>query len=228
MACRAVPGPGPRVRMSRAGKVTYATVTPTPHPMALAGLRVVEFAGLAPAPFAGLILADNGASVARIDKPSSVSQDVLCRGKRSIAINLKIPSGLETVKKLLSNADVVIEPFRPGVMEKLGLGPRVFHGNGKHKGLNEKLIYARMSGFPRSGRHKAMAGHDVNYVALSGVLSILPGHGKPNFPLNILADLAGGGLLCALLILLALIEREKIGRGQVVNADMVWFWLSCC
>lgn len=84
--------------------------------------------------------------MARIDKPSSVSQDVLCRGKRSIAINLKIPSGLETVKKLLSNADVVIEPFRPGVMEKLGLGPRVFHGNGKHKGLNEKLIYARMSG----------------------------------------------------------------------------------
>ncbi|KAG5642428.1 hypothetical protein DXG03_002802 [Asterophora parasitica] len=186
--------------------------------MSLAGLQVIEFAGLAPGPFAGLILADNGASVIRVDKPGSVSTDVLCRGKRSIAINPKIPSGLETLKKLLSYADVVIDPFRPAVMERLGLGPEVFLGDG---GLNPKLIYARIVGFPRTGPQKDMAGHDINYLALSGTLAMLPGAEKPTFPLNLLADFAGGGLMCALGILLALIERGKSGRGQVVNADMV-------
>ncbi|GLB40177.1 putative coA-transferase family III [Lyophyllum shimeji] len=189
--------------------------------MSLSGLRVVEFAGLAPGPFAGLILADNGASVIRVDKPGSVSTDVLCRGKRSVAINPKIPSGREALKKLISSADILIDPFRPGVMERLGLGPEVFLGNGAQQGLNRRLIYARIVGFPRTGPQKDMAGHDINYIALSGALAMLPGFDKPAFPLNLLADFAGGGLICALGILLALIQRGKTGRGQVVNADMV-------
>ncbi|KAJ6505939.1 CoA-transferase family III domain-containing protein [Mycena vulgaris] len=190
--------------------------------MALSGLKVIEFAGLAPGPFAGLILADNGASVIRIDRPSAVSSDVLCRGKKSAAINPKIPSGKAALIRLVASADILIDPFRPGVMERLGLGPEIFLGSGGSPGLNEKLIYARMVGFPRTGPHKDMAGHDINYLALSGVLSMLPGTAdKPSFPLNLLADFAGGGLTCALGILLALIERGKSGRGQVVDADMV-------
>ncbi|KAG6831803.1 hypothetical protein H0H92_007480 [Tricholoma furcatifolium] len=189
--------------------------------MSLAGIKVVEFAGLAPGPYAGLILADNGATVIRIDKPDSLSGDVLCRGKRSIAVNPKIPSGQKALLKLISSADILIDPFRPGVLERLGLGPEVFLGNSVQKGLNPKLIYARIAGFPRTGPHKDMAGHDINYIALSGALGMLPGLEKPNFPLNLLADFAGGGMTCALGILLALIERGKSGRGQVVNTDMV-------
>ncbi|PBK75617.1 CoA-transferase family III [Armillaria solidipes] len=187
--------------------------------MSLSGLRVIEFAGLAPAPFAGLVLADNGADVIRIDKCSSSSNDILCRGKRSLAVNLKIASGRDIVKDLITSADVLIDPFRPGVMEKLGLGPEVFIGE---EGLNRRLIYARVVGFSRSGPHKDMAGHDINYLALSGILSMLPGTSdKPEFPLNILADFAGGGLTCAVGVLLALIERGKSGLGQVVDTDMV-------
>ncbi|KAJ7494659.1 CoA-transferase family III domain-containing protein [Mycena galericulata] len=189
--------------------------------MALSGLKVIEFAGLAPGPFAGLILADNGASVIRIDRPSAPSADILCRGKKSAAINPKVPSGKAALTRLIASADILIDPFRPGVMERLGLGPEVFLGNGVSPGLNNKLIYARMVGFPRTGPLKDMAGHDINYLAVSGVLSLLPGPDKPSFPINLLADFAGGGLTCALGILLALIERGKSGRGQVVNADMV-------
>ncbi|KAJ6619679.1 CoA-transferase family III [Mycena sp. CBHHK59/15] len=187
--------------------------------MALTDLKVIEFAGLAPGPFAGLILADNGASVIRIDRPSAHSSDILCRGKKSAAINPKIPSGKAALMRLVASADILIDPFRPGVMERLGLGPEIFLGNGASPGLNEKLIYARMIGI---GPHKDMAGHDINYLALSGVLAMLPGSvDKPAFPLNLLADFAGGGLTCALGILLALIERGKSGRGQVVDSDMV-------
>ncbi|KAJ7274447.1 CoA-transferase family III domain-containing protein [Mycena haematopus] len=190
--------------------------------MALSGLKVIEFAGLAPGPFAGLILADNGASVVRIDRPGTPSNDILCRGKKSAAINPKIPSGKAALLRLVASADVLIDPFRPGVMERLGLGPEVFLGTSNSPGLNEKLVYARMIGFPRTGPHKDMAGHDINYLALSGVLSILPGtEDKPSFPINILADFAGGGLTCATGILLALVERGKSSRGQVVDTDMV-------
>ncbi|KAJ7158825.1 CoA-transferase family III domain-containing protein [Mycena filopes] len=190
--------------------------------MALSGLKVIEFAGLAPGPFAGLILADNGASVIRIDRPSASSSDILCRGKKSAAINPKVPSGKAALIRLITTADILIDPFRPGVMERLGLGPEVFLGNANSPGLNEKLIYARMIGFPRTGPHKDMAGHDINYLALSGVLSMLPGTAeKPSFPINLLADFAGGGLTCAMGILLALVERGKSGRGQVVDTDMV-------
>ncbi|KAF8962787.1 CoA-transferase family III domain-containing protein [Flammula alnicola] len=192
--------------------------------MALAGLKVIEFAGLAPGPFAGLILADNGASVTRIDRPSATSSDVLCRGKRSIVIDSKLPSGRKLLEEMISSADVLIDPFRPGVLERLGLGPELFLGDGsdgRRKGLNEKLIYARIVGFPRIGPYKDMAGHDINYLALSGVLAMLPGADKPTFPLNIAADFAGGGVMCAVGILLALMERGRTGRGQVVNTDMV-------
>ncbi|KAH8101092.1 CoA-transferase family III [Cristinia sonorae] len=190
----------------------------------LAGLKVVEFGGLAPAPFAGLILADWGAQVIRIDKLPSPDAlytplDVLARGKRSIAIDIRKPSGLEVAKKLVCQADVLIDPFRPGVMEKLGLGPDVFLGE---EGLNKKLIFSRLVGFSRTGMHRDIAGHDLNYLALSGVLSILPGSpDRPTFPLNLLADFAGGGLMCALGIMIALHERSRSGRGQIVDNDMV-------
>ncbi|KAF5367467.1 hypothetical protein D9758_003787 [Tetrapyrgos nigripes] len=190
--------------------------------MALTGVKVIEFAGLAPGPFAGLILADNGASVIRIDKPSSSSNDLLCRNKRSLAINPKVPSGLQILKKMISSADVLVDPFRPGVMERLGLGPEVFLGGNGQKGLNEKLIYARMIGFPRTGPQKSMAGHDINYLALSGILSMLPGTSdRPGFPINLLADFAGGGMSCALGIILALLDRGRTNKGQIVDADMV-------
>lgn len=111
-------------------------------------INFIQFAGLAPGPFAGLILADSGASVTRIDRPSSTSSDILCRGKRSFAINPKVPSGLDVLKRLVAKADVLIDPFRPGVLERLGLGPQVFLGSDdkKKRGINEKLIYARIAG----------------------------------------------------------------------------------
>ncbi|KAG2140068.1 CoA-transferase family III [Suillus clintonianus] len=190
--------------------------------MALNGIKVVEFAGLAPGPFAGLVLAHYGASVIRIDRPSSTTRDLLCAGKRSIVLDMKTASGLRVTKNLIAQADVLIDPFRPGVLETLSLGPEVFHTSDKRKGLNDKLVYARLAGFPRNGTHSAMAGHDINYIALSGILSMLPGTtDKPAFPLNLIADFAGGGLMCANGILLALIERGRSGRGQVVNVDMV-------
>lgn len=190
--------------------------------MALRGLNVVEFAGLAPGPFAGLVLAHHGASVIRIDRPSLPNSDVLCAGKRSIVLDLKSPAGLAVARRLVARADVLIDPFRPGVMEKMGLGPEVFHDGEGTIGVNDRLIYARVAGFPADGAYKSMAGHEINYLALSGVLSILPGtRDKPTFPLNLLADFAGGGLMCATGILLALVERCKSGRGQVVDVNMV-------
>ncbi|KAM5538549.1 hypothetical protein V8D89_007882 [Ganoderma adspersum] len=193
----------------------------------LAGIKVVEFAGLAPGPMAGMILADFGAEVVRIDRPDpngSLTPDILARGKRSIAIDPKTPSGYAVIRKLVEQADVLIDPFRPGVMERLKLGPEVFLGDSAAagtKGVNHKLIYARLVGFSRTGPHKDMAGHDLNYLAVSGALSMFPGEGKPEFPLNLLADFGGGGLMCVLGILLALIDRSRSGLGQVVNTDMV-------
>ncbi|KAI5115128.1 hypothetical protein M0805_009732, partial [Coniferiporia weirii] len=148
----------------------------------------------------------------------TVSSDVLCRGKRSLAVDPKIPAGRNLLLKLISRADILIDPFRPGVLERLGLGPDVF----LKEGMNERLIYARLSGFTRTGPYKDMAGHDINYLALSGVLAMLPGTAEsPSFQLNLLADFAGGGLTCALGILLALQSRNNTGKGLVVETDMV-------
>ncbi|KAI0339502.1 CoA-transferase family III [Trametopsis cervina] len=183
--------------------------------MALQATRVVEFAGLAPGPFAGLVLADWGADVVRVDRPGTRHVDPLCRHKRSIELDVKKPEGLEVLRQLIERADVLIDPFRPGVMERLGLGPDVFLGDG---GRNTRLVYARLAGFAHTDR----AGHDLNYLAQSGVLSMFPGTAsKPAFPLNIVADFGGGGLTCALGILLALLERHSSGKGQVVSTDMV-------
>nr|CAG4648647.1 EOG090X05UC [Polyphemus pediculus] len=184
--------------------------------MALKGVRVIEMAGLAPAPFCGMILSDFGAEVIRIDKSNSPPLDRQGRGKKSLALNLKSKEGLAVVKKLCSGADVLIEPFRPGVMEKLGLGPEVLTKN------NPQLIYARLTGFGQNGPYSSMAGHDINYTATSGLLSLLGRKdGLPQPPQNLLADFAGGGLVCAMGIVMALFERGKSNLGQVIDASMV-------
>ncbi|XP_068107350.1 alpha-methylacyl-CoA racemase [Hyperolius riggenbachi] len=185
--------------------------------MALAGVRVLELAGLAPAPFCGMILADFGAKVVRVDKiNSTIGSDTMARGKRSIALNLKNPEGVRVLKTLCKQSDVLIEPFRHGVMEGLGLGPDVLLKE------NPQLIYARLTGYGQSGKYAKSAGHDINYVSISGVLSRLgKKHEPPTFPMNLLADFAGGSYACALGIILSLFERSKSGRGQVVDSSMV-------
>ncbi|XP_013855128.1 alpha-methylacyl-CoA racemase, partial [Austrofundulus limnaeus] len=185
--------------------------------MALTGVRVIELAGLAPAPFCGMILADFGANVIRVDRTKApTSLDTQARGKRSVAINLKSPDGVSLLRRLCAHSDVVLEPYRKGVMEKLGLGPNELLAE------NPRLIYARLTGYGQSGSYSAAAGHDINYIAMSGLLSRLGRSGeKPYAPLNLLADFAGGGLTCALGIVLALLERTKSGRGQIIDASMV-------
>nr|XP_028604305.1 alpha-methylacyl-CoA racemase isoform X1 [Podarcis muralis] len=186
--------------------------------MALRGVRVLEMAGLAPAPLCGLILADFGAEVVRVDRSprAAVSSDVQGRGKRSLALDLKQPRGAETLRRLCQKADVLIEPFRPGVMEKLGLGPDIVLQD------NPKLIYARLTGFGQLGKYAKLAGHDINYLAVSGVLSKLGRKDEnPYAPINLLADFAGGGVMCAMGIIMALYERTKSGKGQVIDASMV-------
>ncbi|KAL4894574.1 putative isopenicillin n-CoA epimerase [Aspergillus ambiguus] len=183
----------------------------------LAGVRVVELAGLAPGPFAGLLLADYGASVLRIDRPKALSADQLTRNKTSITLDLRDRSSHAVLLSLLANADVLIDPYRPGVLERLGLSPSEVLL--RH---NPRLIVARMTGFRRDGKYKDMAGHDINYIAVSGVLSMLGRAGeRPYAPGNIIGDFAGGGAMCFLGILLALMNRTRTGRGQVVEANMV-------
>ncbi|KAJ5689346.1 Isopenicillin N epimerase component 2 [Penicillium macrosclerotiorum] len=183
----------------------------------LDGIRVVELAGLAPGPFAGLLLADYGASVLRIDRPSAASGDQLTRRKTSITLDLRDAKSRDVLLRILTATDVLIDPFRPGVLERLGLSPTDVLL--KH---NPRLIVARMTGFRRDGKYKDMAGHDINYIAVSGVLSMLGRAGdKPYAPGNILGDFAGGGAICFLGIILALIARTNTGRGQIVEANMV-------
>ncbi|GIH70167.1 CaiB/BaiF CoA transferase family protein [Sphaerimonospora thailandensis] len=186
----------------------------------LAGVRVLELAGLAPGPFAGMMLADHGARVLRIDRVGAVDdrprRDVMDRGKRTIGLDLKSPAGVAAFKKLAAGADVVIEVFRPGVAERLGIGPADLHT------VNERLVYGRMTGWGQRGPLAPAAGHDIDYIAISGVLSLLGrAGGKPTPPINILGDFAGGGLMLAYGVLLALFERERTGRGQVIDAAMV-------
>lgn len=139
----------------------------------------------------------------------------MCRGKRNATIDLKKDAGKGIFKKLCANADVLIEPFRPGVMERLGLGPAPLLD------LNKRLIYARLTGFGQDGPYALKAGHDLNYLAISGVLSLFTNNGRPVPPINTLADFAGGGMACAMGILIALIERSKSNAGQVVDVSMV-------
>ncbi|MEU7746062.1 CaiB/BaiF CoA-transferase family protein [Nonomuraea sp. NPDC049158] len=186
----------------------------------LAGIRVLELAGLAPGPFAGMMLADHGADVLRVDRVSAVSDeprtDVMDRGKHTIGLDLKSPEGVAALKELARNADVVIEVFRPGVAERLGIGPADLHA------VNERLIYGRMTGWGQDGPLAATAGHDIDYIAISGILSMLGrADDKPTPPINILGDFAGGGLMLAYGVLLALFERERTGKGRVIDAAMV-------
>ncbi|XP_015470771.1 alpha-methylacyl-CoA racemase [Parus major] len=189
--------------------------------MALSGVRVLELAGLAPAPLCGMILSDFGAQVVRVNRPSRSGaafehSDVQARGKRSLALDLKRPQGAAALRRLCGGADVLIEPFRHGVMERLGLGPEVLLQE------NPRLIYARLTGFGQTGKYAKSAGHDINYLALSGVLSKLGRKNEnPYPPANLLADFAGGGVMCALGIVIALFERARSGRGQVIDASMV-------
>ncbi|KAL9930500.1 alpha-methylacyl-CoA racemase isoform 1-T1 [Glossina fuscipes fuscipes] len=184
--------------------------------MPLKGIKVLEFSGLAPAPFCGKILADFGAKVTVIDRVPDNPVNCMNNGKRVLAVNLKKSLGQNLVRRLAKTQDVLIEPFRPGVMEKLYLGPELLCRD------NPRLIYARLTGFGQSGPLSARAGHDINYAAISGVLSMLGRENeKPLPPINILADFAGGSLMCALGICLALLERHRSGRGQVVDSSMV-------
>lgn len=185
----------------------------------LEGLKVVELAGLAPAPFGCMVLADLGADVVRVDRPGggglAVPGDFLGRNRRSVAIDIRKPEGVELVLQLVEDSDVLIEGFRPGVTERLGLGPA------EALARNQRLIYGRITGWGQDGPLAQSAGHDINYIALSGALDpIGRADAPPTVPLNIIGDFAGGGMLLALGVLAALYERERSGRGQVVDAAM--------
>ncbi|MGQ7843877.1 CaiB/BaiF CoA transferase family protein [Granulosicoccus sp. 3-233] len=184
----------------------------------LTGLRVIEFAGLGPAPFAAMLLADMGADVVRLERQQSdnllgIDYDVLNRGKRAVAVDLKTPDGIATALELLSRADVLIEGFRPGVMERLGLGPEVCWQ------VNPALVYGRMTGWGQDGPLARSAGHDINYIAISGVLSAMGERdGRPAIPVNLLGDFGGGAMYLAFGIMAALYECRTSGKGQVVDA----------
>lgn len=189
----------------------------------LTGTRVVEIAGIGPGPFCAMVLADLGAEVIRVDRPAKVwgdpatpPADLLNRGRRSLAVNLKEAEGVDIVLDLIASADALVEGFRPGVMERLGLGPDVCLER------NPGLVYGRMTGWGQEGPYAPTAGHDINYIALAGTLAHLGRAGeKPTPPINLVGDFGGGGMLLALGICAALVERGRSGEGQVVDAAMV-------
>jgi alpha-methylacyl-CoA racemase len=188
----------------------------------LRGLRIVEMGGLGPAPFAGGLLGDMGADVLRIDRiarPSASDArrfDFYNRNKRSLALDLKQPAAVEAVLKLTANADALIEGFRPGVMERLGLGPEACLI------ANPKLVYARMTGWGQQGPIAQEAGHDINYLALTGALNSLgPADRPPPPPLNLIADLGGGGMYLCVGLLAAVLEARQSGLGQTIDVAMI-------
>ena len=190
----------------------------------LDGIKIIEITGIGPGPFCAMMLSDMGAEVLRVDRADSVcpdamdkpSLDLLARGRRSVAVDLKNPDGVEAVLKLVDSADVLIEGFRPGVMERLGLGPEVCLA------CNSRLVYGRMTGWGQEGPLAQAAGHDINYIALAGALDPIGRRGEPPLaPLNLVGDFGGGGLMLAYGIVCALVERATSGKGQVVDAAMV-------
>jgi alpha-methylacyl-CoA racemase len=189
----------------------------------LAGLRVVELAGLGPSPFAAMLLADLGADVVRIDRPGPGAQlggdaarDVLNRGRRSLAVDLKSPAGRNLVLELLGRSDVLLEGFRPGVAERLGLGPA------DCEAVNPRLVYGRMTGWGQDGPLAPYAGHDIDYIAVTGALwATGRPPDRPVPPLNLVGDFGGGGMFLAFGVMCALFEARTSGRGQVVDAAMV-------
>ena len=214
--------------VSRAPGVSYgAPVTDVREAAAsgpLRGVRVIELAGIGPAPFAAMVLADLGADVVRVDRVSAVRPerfgtphpDLLNRGRRSLAVDLKTPEGRRLVLDLVRTADVLVEGFRPGVTERLGLGPEVCLA------VNPRLVYGRMTGWGQDGPNAPYAGHDIDYLALTGVLHGIGRSGeRPVPPLNLVGDFGGGGMLLALGVVCALFEVRGGGAGQVVDAAMV-------
>lgn len=190
----------------------------------LAGCRVVEMAGIGPAPFCGMLLADLGAEVIRIDRTGKsglgvefpTRYDLLGRSKRSIAIDLHNPAGLAVARELIGRADMLIEGFRPGVMERLGLGPESFESS------NPALVYGRMTGWGQDGPLAQSAGHDINYIAITGALDAIGREGAPpTIPLNLVGDFGGGSLYLAIGLLAALTQARVSGKGQVVDGAIV-------
>lgn len=186
-------------------------------------IRILEFSGLGPTPFGAMLLADLGADVLRIERfgagrplGGDPQYDFLYRNRPSVAIDLKSPDGLRVVRDLAMQADVVIEGYRPGAMERLGLGPETLCA------MNERLIYARMSGWGQTGPLASRAGHDINYLALTGALyPIGPGNAPPTPPINLVGNFGGGGTFLAMGVLAALLERQRSGKGQVLDVAMV-------
>jgi alpha-methylacyl-CoA racemase len=189
----------------------------------LAGVRVVEVAGIGPGPFCAMLLADLGAEVVRVDRTAGVGADpdgarfdVLNRGRRSVAVDLKHEGGAEVVLRLVEHADAVLEGFRPGVAERLGIGPAACLAR------NRRLVYGRMTGWGQEGPLAATAGHDITYAAVAGALAHIGRVGQlPTPPLNLVADFGGGGMLLALGLVAGLLHAQRTGEGQVVDAAMV-------
>jgi alpha-methylacyl-CoA racemase len=184
---------------------------------ALEGVRIVEFGGLGPAPFAAMLLADMGADILRIDRPDApvpVPDPITGRGRARLEANLKDPGDRDSVTTLIGRADVVIEGFRPGVMERLGLGPDDLHP------LNPRLVYARMTGWGQDGPLSPFAGHDINYIAITGALAAVGPRERPVPPLSLIGDYGGGALYLVNGILAALLAAGRTGRGQIVDCAM--------
>jgi alpha-methylacyl-CoA racemase len=190
----------------------------------LAGVRILEIAGIGPGPFAAMLLSDLGADVLRIDRADRVQpemfglhpKDVLNRGRRSVGVNLKSAEGVETLLRLVEKADALIEGFRPGVMERLGLGPDDCLAR------NPRLVYGRMTGFGQEGPLAKVAGHDINYISIAGALDPIGRAGQPPLPpLNLVGDFGGGGMFMAFGVACGLVEASRSGQGQVVDAAMV-------
>lgn len=189
----------------------------------LTGYRIIEVAGIGPGPFCAMLLADMGADVIRVDRAQNVrpgaeapAWDVMNRGRRNLALDLKQPEGVETLLRLVEAADALIEGFRPGVMERLGAGPDVCLAR------NPKLVYGRMTGWGQDGPYAPWAGHDINYIALAGALAHIGRAGEgPVPPLNLVGDFGGGGMFLAFGVVCGLLEAQRSGQGQVVDAAMV-------
>jgi alpha-methylacyl-CoA racemase len=183
----------------------------------LSGVKVVEFAGIGPGPFCGMLLSDLGADVVRIDRKGGrggAPSDVTARGRRSVAMDLKSPASIEACLKLFESADIVFEGFRPGVMERLGLGPDVALKR------NPKLVYGRMTGWGQTGPYAQAAGHDMNYIAITGALHAIGTDDKPVPPLNLVGDFGGGALYLAFGLMAGVISARATGKGQVIDCAM--------
>lgn len=185
----------------------------------LEGLTVIEFAGIGPGPFACMMLADHGARVIRIERPGAAgaaNRDILNRNRERISFDMKDPAAIAQIRELVKGADAIVEGFRPGVMERLGLGPDVLLAD------NPRLVYGRMTGWGQDGPMAPLAGHDINYIALSGALHSYGRKGeKPTFPVNAVGDFGGGGMMMAFGVVSAILNAKTTGKGQVVDCAMV-------